>query len=109
MMRYQVRIGAEAERDLEAIYDYIAASDGVARAVAVLDALTQATESLEDFPQRGSRPRELVAAGFAEYRQLIRSSWHLFYRIEGKFVFVDLVADGRRDLRTLLAQRLLGA
>ena len=106
-MRYEVRIGAEAERDLEAIYDYIASNDGVVNAERVLDALMQVAQSLANSPQRGSHPRQLIGSGFSQYRQVVRKPWRLIYRVIGKQVFIDVVADGRRDMRTLLAQRLL--
>jgi toxin ParE1/3/4 len=108
-MHYEVRIGAQAERDLESIYDYIVASDGVAQAQRVLDVLSQVAESLATMPERGSYPRELAGSGFTQYRQLIRAPWRIIYRVVGKQVFIDVVADGRRDMRSLLAQRLLDA
>ena len=108
-MRYEVRIGAEAERDLEAIYDYIAVNDSAVNARRLLDALMRVAESLATFPQRGSHPGELVGFGYNQYRQAILKPWRLIYRIIGRQVFIDLVADGRRDLRSLLAQRLLSA
>ncbi|GFZ95920.1 type II toxin-antitoxin system RelE/ParE family toxin [Dyella caseinilytica] len=108
-MRYQVRIGEQAERDLESIYDYIVASDGAAQAQQVLDALIQVAESLTGMPERGNCPRELGGSGFTQYRQVIRAPWRIIYHVVGKQVFIDVVADGRRDLRSLLAQRLLDA
>ncbi|WP_205744336.1 type II toxin-antitoxin system RelE/ParE family toxin [Dyella sp. M7H15-1] len=106
-MRYEVRIGAGAERDLESIYDYIAANDSVARAVQMLDELVQVVDSLASMPERGSCPRELMGLGLTQYRQLIREPWRIIYRVLGEQVFIDVVADGRRDMRSLLAQRLL--
>jgi toxin ParE1/3/4 len=108
-VNYEVRIGADAERDLESIHDFIAVNDGMDRAANALDALVRAAESPATWPQRGSHPRELEGTGYSQYRQLIHNPWRIVYRIEGKRVFVALVADGRRDLRTLLTQRLLGA
>lgn len=106
-MRYQVVIAAEAERDLEAIHDYIANHDSLANAQRVLDRLLQVVESLEPQPQRGSRPRELTGTGRHDYRQAVFKPWRLVYRIVGKQVVIYLVADGRRDMQRLLAERLL--
>jgi toxin ParE1/3/4 len=108
-MRYEVRIGAGAERDLESIYDDIVAHDGVANAQRVLDVLMQVAESLATMPERGSHPRELSALGLTQYRQVIREPWRIIYRIVGRQVFIDIVVDGRRDMRSVLAQRLLSA
>jgi toxin ParE1/3/4 len=108
-MRYDVVITDNAERDLEAIRDYIAANDSPADADRILDVLLGVLETLEQTPERGSHPRELLALGRKEYRQIIHNPWRVFYRVIEKRVYIVLIADGRRDMRTLLAQRLLGA
>lgn len=108
-MRYEVLLADRAERDLEAIRDYIAETDSPASADRVLDLLLEVVTTLERFPGRGSHPRELLALGHVEYRQIVRKPWRVFYRASGKRVYIVLIADGRRDMRSLLAQRLLGA
>lgn len=108
-MRYDVLIGAGAERDLEAIYDYIVLNDGVAHAGRVLDKLMRVVESLQSHPQRGSHPRELAGSGYSQYRQVVLKPWRMVYRVIDKQVVIYLVADGRRDMQSLLAERLLGA
>ncbi len=108
-MPLEVRLTAGAERDLESIYDYIAESDSKASANHVLDRLLKTAEGLATFPERGSHPRELMALGIREYRQVFFKPYRLIYRIIGEQVFIVLIADGRRDMQTLLARRLLGA
>jgi toxin ParE1/3/4 len=71
--------------------------------------LLKAAEGLATLPERGSRPRELLALGIHEYRQVFFKPYRLIYRIIGQQVFIVLIADGRRDMQTLLARRLLGA
>ncbi|MGH8591796.1 MAG: type II toxin-antitoxin system RelE/ParE family toxin, partial [Gammaproteobacteria bacterium] len=70
-----VSLTADAERDLEEMYDHIAAHDSPAKADYVLDRVEEVVESLSTFPERGS---------------------------------IFLIADGRRDIQTLLARRLFG-
>jgi len=108
-MPHEVRLTAGAERDLESIYDYIAEFDSKASANHVLDQLLKAAGGLATLPERGSRPRELLALGIREYRQVFFKPYRLIYRIIGQQVFIVLIADGRRDMQTLLARRLLGA
>ena len=108
-MRYDVRLTAGAERDLESIYDYIAEFDSRASANHVLNKLLKTAEILASFPERGAYPRELLALGIREYRQVFFKPYRLIYRIIGQQVIVVLIADGRRDMQTLLARRLLGA
>lgn len=62
-MPYEVLLTAGAQRDLEAIYDYIADADGPARADHVLDQLLEVSEHLAEFPERGTYPKELLALG----------------------------------------------
>ena len=107
-MQYEVRLTAGAERDLESIYDYIAEFDTRASADHVLDRLLKAAEGLATFPERGTCPRELLALGIREYRQVFFKPYRLIYRIIAQQVFIVLIADGRRDMQALLARRLLG-
>ena len=98
-----------AEHDLEAIHDYISEYDCVANANYVLDELMQVVESLSKFPQRGSYPKELVALGIKEYRQTAFKPYRVIYRVAGNQVIIYLIVDGRRDMQSALARRLLGA
>jgi len=106
-MRYQVLLTAGAERDLEEIYDYIAEFDLQTSADYVLDQLMKVTKSLATSPGRGTHPRELQALGIREYRQVFFKPYRVTYRVIEKQVFLYLIADGRRDMQSLLARRLL--
>ena len=108
-MRYEVLLTADAEHDLEQIYDAISEQDSPDRAQYVLDRLAAVLEDLADFPERGSYPRELLALGIRDYRQAFFNPYRLVYRVIGERVYVYLIADGRRDMPSLLARRLLGA
>jgi toxin ParE1/3/4 len=70
--------------------------------------LLKVTDSLATFPERGSYPKELLALGIREYRQAFFKPYRLIYRVIGKRVFIYLIADGRRDMQSLLFRRLLG-
>jgi toxin ParE1/3/4 len=107
-MQHVVRMTAGAERDLESIYDYIAEADTRASADHVLDRLLKTAEGLATFPERGTCPRELLALGIREYRQVFFKPYRLIYRIIAQQVFIVLIADGRRDMQALLTRRLLG-
>lgn len=107
--RYAVHLTQGAEQDLESIYDYIAAFDSPANADYVLERLMKAAEELATFPERGSYPKELLALGVKEYRQTFFKPYRMIYRVIDKRVYVYVIADGRRDMQSLLARRLLGA
>jgi toxin ParE1/3/4 len=107
--KYQVLLTEGAEQDLEAIHDYICEFDCVANANYVLDELMAVVQSLSQFPERGSYPKELVALGIKEYHHTSFKPYRVIYRVTGSQVIIYLIADGRRDMQSVLARRLLGA
>jgi toxin ParE1/3/4 len=107
MRRYEVRMTAHAVRDLEEIVDWIARHDGPVRAQHVLDRIQAAVDALKRFPERGPHPAELAALGIREYRETFFKPYRIVYHIDGARVFISLSADGRRDMQSLLARRLL--
>lgn len=98
-----------AEQDLESLYDHIAEFDCKAKAGHVLDRLLEVVESLSTFPERGAYPKELVALGIRDYRQTAFKPYRVIYRVMAQKVYIYVIADGRRDMQSLLARRLLGA
>lgn len=106
---FEVLLTEGAEQDLEAIHDYISEFDCVTNANYMLDGLMDVVESLSKFPERGSYPKELVGLGIKEYRQTFFKPYRVIYRVTGSQVIIYLIADGRRDMQSVLARRLLGA
>lgn len=109
LTRFDVLLTVGAEQDLESIYDYIAEFDCVASADHVLDRLMEVVQGLAQFPERGSYPKELVALGIKAYRQTAFKPYRVIYRVVGDRVVVYLIVDGRRDMKSVLARRFLGA
>jgi toxin ParE1/3/4 len=97
---------ATAKYDLSAIIDYIAAEDPQA-ALSVLDTLQQHAASLESLSERGRIVPELGDAGLSQYRELVVKPWRILYLPGTDAVHVVAVLDGRRDLQTLLLERLM--
>lgn len=107
--RNEVRLSADAVRDLREICDCIAEHDSLAKSDYVMDHLLEAVDSLEIQPTRGSHPRELLAAGYSDCRQVFFKPYRVVYVVRDSTVHILLIADSHRDLRSLLAQRLLDA
>ncbi|AVP97563.1 plasmid stabilization protein [Ahniella affigens] len=107
--RYQVFLTAGAERDLESIFDYVSEFDSPAKANQLLDRLMAAAMALTESPERDGHPRELLALGIKDYRQTTFKPYRLIYRVMDSRVIIYLIVDGRRDMQSLLAVRLLGA
>jgi toxin ParE1/3/4 len=105
-MKYRVVITDAANADLEDIYEWIRDHDSPAKADYVLDRLFQEAESIAALPNRGSHPRELPAGTDADYRQVFFKPYRVIYEVDGTDIIVHLVADGRRNLQSLLLQRL---
>lgn len=106
-MSFEVRWTAAAAADLEEIIDWISRNDSPARADHVLERIESAVDSLKRYPQRGGYPPELREVGSHEYRETFFKPYRIVYRVQGRQVLIYLVADGRRDLQSLLARRLL--
>ncbi|WP_300443792.1 type II toxin-antitoxin system RelE/ParE family toxin [Zoogloea sp.] len=106
---FEVLLTEGAEQDLEAINDYLSEFDCVASANYVLDELIKIVESLSRFPEHGSYPKELVSVGIKEYRQTFFKPYRVIYRVTGHQIIIYLIADGHRDMQSVLARRLLGA
>ncbi len=107
MKRAEVFFTAGAERDLQELYDYVANHDSVAQADRLLDRIEALVADLATSPDRGVHPRELLALGIRDYRQVFFKPYLVIYRHTVAKVVIYLVADGRRDMSTLLARRLL--
>ena len=108
MKRSELVISRGAAKVLQAIYEFVMEADSEAQADDLLDRLEALVGTLGLNPDRGSHPKELANLGIQDYRQVILKPYRIIYRVLGGKVVISLVADGRRDMTTLLAQRLLG-
>ncbi len=106
-MTCSVELTDDASRDLEDLFDFIVTHDSPERARDVITALRDLVVSLAEFPDRGNHPPELRELGILEYREVFFRSWRVIYRRIGETVYVYVIADGRRDMQTLLMRRLL--
>jgi toxin ParE1/3/4 len=108
-MPFKVFLTHYAARDLEELYDYISHHDTPGKAERVLERIEKTFGSLSESPERGSYPKELLTLGIRIYREVSFKPYRIIYQVSGKSVHVLLVADGRRDMQTLLQRRLLEA
>jgi len=108
-MPFAVLLTNDAARDLDEIYDYIARHDAPQKADYVLDQSEKTFSRLSESPERGAYPKELLSLGIREYREVFFKPYRIIYRVMDKNVYVLLIAEGRRDMQSLLQRRLLGA
>ena len=121
-----VQLTDDAARDLEEICDYIEQHDAPGKADhprlkmsgAGSEQIEQAFGSLAKHPRRGNYPKELLDIGIREYREIFFKPYRIIYRVmennprlkmSGAGSLVLVIADGRRDMQTLLQRRLLHA
>ena len=108
-MSFAVLLTDDAAHDLDELYGHIARHDAPEKPDYVLEAIEKAFVRPSEFPERGAYPKELLALGIREYREIFFKPYRIIYRIMDKNVYVLLIVDGRRDMQTLLQRRLLEA
>ena len=106
-MNYNVHLILDAENDLFHIYKYVATNDSVDKAKKLLSKLEERCHSLKTFPDRGHVLPELERIGLKTYKEIHFKPYRIIYSISTKDVFIHCVLDGRRDLMSLLEERLL--
>jgi len=106
-MSFEVFLTTDAVRDIEEIYQYIVQHDAQGKAQNILTKIEKTFNSLSKSPKRGVYPKELLALGIREYREVFFKPCRLIYRIIGNRVYILLIVDGRRDMQSLLERRLL--
>ncbi len=108
-MPFVVSLTDDAARDFEELYDYVALHDAPGKAEYVVGQIEKVFSSLSELPERGAYPKELLALGIREYREVFFKPYRIIYRVVDKNVYVMLIVDGRRDLQQYLQRRLLEA
>jgi toxin ParE1/3/4 len=106
-VKYKVFLTDDATADLEEIHFFILQNDSDSAANHVLDHIEKAFRNLESYPNRGGHPKELLLLGVKEYREVFFKPYRIIYRVMDNRVNVHIIADGRRDMQTMLAWRLL--
>ena len=98
----QIKWTEPALNDLIEIAEYIAL-DKPAAAKKLVRNVFKSIKRLKDFPESGKKPSELPKTN---YREVIVGPCRIFYRVEGKKVFILYVMRGERELRQfILADR----
>ena|ERR1035437_2121511 len=105
-MASNVRFTIGARNDLRSFHAYIAEYDSREKADYVAREIVRAALTLIELPQRGACPPELASLGNRTYRQIFFKPYRILYRVRGTTVYIAVIADGRRDMASLLLRRL---
>jgi toxin ParE1/3/4 len=100
-MMYKVIVLASAERDLRHLKTYILKNFSTSAWQGTYGKLKQAMRGLEMFPLAGAIPAEIAALGSDKFRQIISGKNRIIYQVKQDTVYIHMIADVRRDLRTL--------
>lgn len=106
-MPYNLRLTEGAEHDLEDLCSSISSHDTGEKAIHVIGKIEDRVMQLNRSPERGSPVRELTQLGIHEYREIFFKPYRIIYKVIGNDVYIMIIADGRRDMQTLLQRRLL--
>jgi toxin ParE1/3/4 len=106
-MNFVVKFTPGARKDLRSIHDYIARNDSLEHADTVARKIIKEALSLGMAPARGAYPAELLAVGRRDVRQVFFKPYRILYKVRGEIIFIAVIADGRRDMQSLLARRLI--
>lgn len=106
-MSYSVLLTRDALRDLDGIYGFICDHDSHEKADHVAEEIEKVFKKLNEFPERGAFPEELLSLGIRDFREVFYKPYRIIYRIKERKVYVMLIADGRRHLQEILLKRLL--
>jgi len=69
--------------------------------------IQQSIKQVEDFPLKGSNPPELIDFQPTKYYQVISGMNRIIYQIANDTIYIHIISDTRRDLKAILAKRLL--
>ncbi|MYN44304.1 type II toxin-antitoxin system RelE/ParE family toxin [Pseudoduganella sp. FT93W] len=106
-MTHRVVLLASAEQDLKDLRTYLLknfSSDTWASSYALIK---HTIRQLQHFPQAGTIPDELEKLHLAQYRQALAGMNRIIYEVRQEVVYVHMIVDVRRDMKSLLTRRLL--
>lgn len=107
MADFQVLWTETAKLDLTGIVEFIAEESGSATALEVIDRVQRRCRTLATLPERGRIVPELRLVGVHTCRELVEAPWRIIYRYDVDRVYVTAILDARRDLASLLLERLV--
>jgi len=108
-MIHKVVILEAAEQDLKEIRGYILKNFGKEAWLDSYAKIKDSINNLQAHPKSGTTPDELGCLNISQYRQVISGHNRIIYEVRQKTVYVHIIVDTRKDMKSLLTRRLLGA
>ncbi|MGY2267297.1 type II toxin-antitoxin system RelE/ParE family toxin [Pseudomonas sp. F8002] len=106
-MSFRVEILHSAKSDLKEIKSYLTRQFSAASWQQTYDSLKHALRRIETQPYAGSMPEEIERVNLSQYRQVVCGMNRIIYEIRDKTIYIHIIADTRKNLRSLLLKRLV--
>ncbi len=98
---------AGAEEDLKELRRYILRTFGETAWQDSYRKIKDSVRVLQTAPESGSVPEELADLQLGRYRQLVSGLNRILYEIRADALYIHIICDSRKDMRTLLSRRLI--
>ena len=96
-----------ADHDLKDLRSYIVKEFSRDTWLKTFGKIKVSIRNLAKFPSLGAIPPELEALHLTQYRQILSGKNRIIYEPRPDAVYVHMVVDARRDMKSLLMQRLM--
>ncbi|MGJ7580047.1 type II toxin-antitoxin system RelE/ParE family toxin [Variovorax sp. RHLX14] len=96
-----------AEADLKNLKSYIVAKFGIEAWVTSYAKIKESVAMIQSNPKAGRIPVELERLEIAQYRQVLSGMNRITYEVRGDVAYIHVLCDSRRDLQSLLMNRLV--
>jgi len=96
-----------AEQDLRELRTYIVKNFGKAAWQASYTGIKDAVSAIQSFPLGGNIPEELERLNLTQFHQVLSGMNRIIYEVRQGTIYIHIVCDTRKDMKTLLAKRLL--
>jgi plasmid stabilization system protein ParE len=106
-MSFRVIFLESAELDLKELKRYIVKNFGKTTWQASYGEIKGAVNHLKVFPHEGGVPYELERLGLAQFRHVLSGMNRIIYEIRQEIVYIHIVCDSRKEMKSLLTRRLL--
>jgi plasmid stabilization system protein ParE len=103
----KVVILESAEHDLKELKGYIIKNVCVETWQITYSKIKTAIRNLKSFLYAGSISEELEKLSLSQYRQVLSGMNRIIYEVLLNIIYIHIVMDTRRDLKSLLTKRLL--
>ncbi len=106
-MTFHVVFLKSAEQDLKELKSYMVKNFGKDTWQASYTRIQGSVNTIKTFPLGGNVPEELERLNLTQYRQVVSGMNRIIYEIRQEIIYIHIVCDTRKDMKSLLTRRLL--